>query len=277
MLIDTSRNGWGGPDRPTAASASTSLNTFVNDSRVDRRNHRGAWCNPDGAGLGERPQATPAGYPDSHLDAFVWIKPPGESDGSSVDIPNDEGKATDPSCDPTYHSPKIGGLLTGAKADAPLAGKWFEAQFIELVESAYPEIGDEGTGPDPSPTPDPSVTPDPDPSVTPSPDPTVTPDRDPVRLRTAALTVTNSWGGGFNANVTVTAGAAAISSWSTALNLPSGASIANLWSGTLTGSSPSYTVTNVSYNGSVGAGQSVSYGFTAQGTAPAPGAVSCSS
>lgn len=61
MLVDTSRNGWGGPDRPTAASTSTDLNTYVNASRVDRRTHRGAWCNPDGAGLGERSHRRPDG------------------------------------------------------------------------------------------------------------------------------------------------------------------------------------------------------------------------
>jgi cellulose 1,4-beta-cellobiosidase len=43
MLIDTSRNGWGGSARPTGPSTSTDLNTFVNQSRVDRRLHNGNW------------------------------------------------------------------------------------------------------------------------------------------------------------------------------------------------------------------------------------------
>ncbi|MFC0627779.1 glycoside hydrolase family 6 protein [Kribbella deserti] len=145
MLVDTSRNGWGGAARPTAASSSTDLNTYVDQSRVDRRIHRGAWCNPLGAGIGERPQATPAGYPASHLDAFVWIKPPGESDGASTDIPNDQGKRFDRMCDPTFVSPKLGNQLTGASPDAPLAGQWFESQFVELVRNAYPVIGGGGT------------------------------------------------------------------------------------------------------------------------------------
>ncbi|MBP2479583.1 cellulase/cellobiase CelA1 [Crossiella equi] len=59
MLIDTARNGWGGPNRPTQASTSTDPNTFVNQSRVDRRIHLGNWCNQAGAGLGERPKASP--------------------------------------------------------------------------------------------------------------------------------------------------------------------------------------------------------------------------
>lgn len=144
MLIDTSRNGWGGEDRPTAVSTSTNLNTYVNESRVDKRIHRGAWCNPAGAGIGERPQATPSGYPESHLHAYVWVKPPGESDGASSDIPNDQGKRFDRMCDPTFVSPKLANQLTGALPDAPLAGQWFESQFEMLVENAYPVIEGDG-------------------------------------------------------------------------------------------------------------------------------------
>ncbi len=141
MLIDTSRNGWGGAGRPTAPSTSTNVNTYVDESRIDRRNHRGAWCNPLGAGIGERPRATPVAPAASHLDAYVWIKPPGESDGASTDIENDEGKRFDRMCDPTFASPKLGGRLTGASPGAPLSGHWFEAQFVELVRNAYPVIG----------------------------------------------------------------------------------------------------------------------------------------
>ncbi|AEI12208.1 glycoside hydrolase family 6 protein [Cellulomonas gilvus] len=156
MLIDTSRNGWGGPNRPTAVSTSTDLNTYVNESRVDRRVHRGAWCNPLGAGIGELPKASPSGYAASHLDAFVWIKPPGESDGASTDIPNDQGKRFDRMCDPTFVSPKLSNQLTGATPNAPLAGQWFEDQFVTLVKNAYPVING-GTTPPPVDTVAPSV------------------------------------------------------------------------------------------------------------------------
>jgi len=147
MLVDTSRNGWGGPARPTAVSTSTVANTYVNESRVDKRVHRGAWCNPLGAGIGELPQATPAGYSASFLDAFVWIKPPGESDGASSDIPNDQGKRFDRMCDPTFVSPKLSNQLTGATPNAPLAGQWFEDQFKTLVANAYPVISGGTTPP----------------------------------------------------------------------------------------------------------------------------------
>ncbi|MGY4642462.1 glycoside hydrolase family 6 protein [Cellulomonas sp. URHB0016] len=147
MLIDTSRNGWGGANRPTAVSTSTDLNTYVNASKVDKRVHRGAWCNPLGAGLGELPKATPSGYTASHLDAFVWIKPPGESDGASSEIANDQGKSFDRMCDPTYVSSKLKNQLTGATPNAPLAGQWFETQFVTLVKNAYPAVGDSNPPP----------------------------------------------------------------------------------------------------------------------------------
>jgi cellulose 1,4-beta-cellobiosidase len=137
MLIDTSRNGWGGANRPTSASTSTDPITFMNQSRVDRRIHLGNWCNQSGAGLGERPTAAPA----TGIDAYVWIKPPGESDGSSTRIDNDEGKGFDRMCDPTYTgNPRNGNNMSGALGGAPLSGHWFSAQFQELMRNAYPAL-----------------------------------------------------------------------------------------------------------------------------------------
>ncbi|MFB6552777.1 glycoside hydrolase family 6 protein [Streptomyces sp. NPDC056405] len=152
MLVDTSRNGWGGADRPGSQSTSSVLDTYVNESKVDRRAHRGLWCNTSGAGIGAPPQAAPQGYPDSHIDAFVWVKPPGESDGASEDIPNDEGKRQDPMCDPAYTAPNAGGNKTGALPDAPLAGHWFDKQFEMLVKNAYPVIPESGAGDREAPT-----------------------------------------------------------------------------------------------------------------------------
>ena len=137
MLIDTSRNGWGGPNRPTGPSTLTDLNARIDASRIDRRIHKGNWCNPSGAGLGERPRAAPA----PGIDAYVWIKPPGESDGSSTLIPNDEGKGFDRMCDPTYGgNPRNNNNMTGALPNAPLSGHWFQAQFQQLLQNAYPPL-----------------------------------------------------------------------------------------------------------------------------------------
>jgi cellulose 1,4-beta-cellobiosidase len=138
MLIDTSRNGWGGKGRPGSASKSTVLDTFVNESRIDRRLHRGNWCNQPG-GIGRRPAAAPA----AGLDAYVWVKPPGESDGTSDKTqtePDDEGKSFDAMCDPTGSSRADPALKTGAMADAPSAGTFFVKGFQTLVRNAYPSL-----------------------------------------------------------------------------------------------------------------------------------------
>ncbi|MFI9759630.1 glycoside hydrolase family 6 protein [Streptomyces sp. NPDC051963] len=137
MLIDTSRNGWGGSARPAGPGATTSVDTYIDGGRYDRRIHIGNWCNQSGAGLGERPQAGPA----AGIDAYVWMKPPGESDGSSTAIPNDEGKGFDRMCDPTYTgNPRNGNNLSGALPNSPLSGHWFSAQFQQLMQNAYPPL-----------------------------------------------------------------------------------------------------------------------------------------
>jgi len=147
MLIDTSRNGWGScvqspcqpiqTTRPAAPSTSTDVTTFVTESRIDRRIHAGNWCNQAGAGLGERPRANPA----TGIDAYVWIKPPGESDGSSTAIPNNEGKGFDRMCDPTYGgNERNGNSMTGALPNSPISGQWFSAQFQQLMANAFPAL-----------------------------------------------------------------------------------------------------------------------------------------
>jgi cellulose 1,4-beta-cellobiosidase len=137
MLIDTSRNGWGGPARPSGPSNAADLNARMDASRIDRRIHKGNWCNPAGAGLGERPRAAPA----PGIDAYVWIKPPGESDGASTFIPNDEGKGLDRMCDPTYGgNARNNNSMTGALPNAPLSGHWFPEQFQELLRNAFPPL-----------------------------------------------------------------------------------------------------------------------------------------
>ncbi|MEU6178959.1 glycoside hydrolase family 6 protein [Streptomyces coeruleorubidus] len=137
MLIDTSRNGWGGTARPSGPGAQTSVDTYVDGGRYDRRIHVGNWCNQSGAGLGERPQANPA----AGIDAYVWMKPPGESDGASKVIPNPDGKGFDRMCDPTYEGNARNGYnMSGALPDAPLSGDWFSAQFRQLMQNAYPPL-----------------------------------------------------------------------------------------------------------------------------------------
>jgi cellulose 1,4-beta-cellobiosidase len=140
MLIDTSRNGWGGPDRPTAQSTSPDLNTFVDQSRIDRRPTRISWCNQVGAGIGARPQAAPV--PGVH--AYAWITPPGISDGvAEATAPADPDRPFlrhRDRCNPRFQEPQGALIPSNALAGAPHAGRWFPEFFAQLVRNAHPPV-----------------------------------------------------------------------------------------------------------------------------------------
>ncbi|GAA1864685.1 glycoside hydrolase family 11 protein [Myceligenerans crystallogenes] len=85
----------------------------------------------------------------------------------------------------------------------------------------------------------------------------------------ASLRVVNTWGGGYQADVTVTAGSGGLNGWRT--TLPSGVTVTQVWNGTLSGN----TVSNVSWNGNLGAGQSTSYGFVGSGSPPSASSITC--
>ena len=95
---------------------------------------------------------------------------------------------------------------------------------------------------------------------------------------TATYSTVNKWTGGFQANVTVTAGSSAVNGWSVRLNLPSGQSISSLWNGVNTGTSGAVTVKNAAYNGSLAPGTSTTFGYTGNGDGSAtPSGISCTS
>ena len=94
---------------------------------------------------------------------------------------------------------------------------------------------------------------------------------------TAAYSITSSWPGGFQGQVTVTAGSSAVNGWQVGWTYPAAETINNLWNGTYTQSGDAVEVTNASYNGSVAAGTSTSFGFTATdtGSDAAPATPTC--
>ena len=89
----------------------------------------------------------------------------------------------------------------------------------------------------------------------------------------------NSWGGGFQGEVTVANnGSATLNGWTVRLTLAGGQTIANVWNGINTGTSGAVSVRNAAYNGSLGANASTSFGFLVNGsTNAAPGSISCTS
>jgi endoglucanase len=102
FVIDTSRNGLG----PWTTTV----------SYPDKQD----WCNPPGRGLGIAP-TTDTG--NVLVDAYLWLKVPGESDGSCNR--GVSGSTTDP---------EWGGIVD------PAAGEWFPEMALQLAQNANPVL-----------------------------------------------------------------------------------------------------------------------------------------
>ncbi|MFF3451571.1 glycosyl hydrolase family 18 protein [Streptomyces sp. NPDC002667] len=84
---------------------------------------------------------------------------------------------------------------------------------------------------------------------------------------TATYAKTQDWGTGFEGKWTVTnTGSTAISSWTIQWDFPSGTSVTSAWDADVTSSGNHWTAKNKSYNGSLAAGASVSFGFNGAGS-----------
>lgn len=105
FVVDTSRNGLGPWQFPS---------TYPNDGVAQD------WCNPPGRGLGARPAAAPLAD-NALVDAYLWIKIPGESDGQCT-------RGTAGPTDPEW-----------GVAD-PAAGQWFPQQALQLAQLADPPL-----------------------------------------------------------------------------------------------------------------------------------------
>jgi cellulose 1,4-beta-cellobiosidase len=109
----------------TLASSGIAGKHFVIDTarngRSGIRQKWGEWCNVKGAGLGERPRAEPT----ANVDAYLWVKPPGESDGTS----DSSAARFDSMC-----------VSASSATGAPQAGQWFPTYFLGLVQNANPPL-----------------------------------------------------------------------------------------------------------------------------------------
>lgn len=104
FVVDTSRNGMG-PWQPPAGEYPDPQD----------------WCNPPDRGLGLQPTAD-TGEP--LVDAYLWVKIPGESDGECTRGLGDAGETVDPEW----------GLVD------PAAGDWFPEMALDLVHNANPPL-----------------------------------------------------------------------------------------------------------------------------------------
>jgi endoglucanase len=103
FVIDTSRNGQGPWTPPADRPAGDPQD----------------WCNPPGRGLGLRPTLA-TGKP--LLDAYLWVKLPGESDGACN------------RWNPAGGSDPVRGIMD------PGAGVWFDDMALELAHNAVPAL-----------------------------------------------------------------------------------------------------------------------------------------
>ncbi|WP_078862837.1 arabinofuranosidase catalytic domain-containing protein [Streptomyces sp. NRRL F-5123] len=87
---------------------------------------------------------------------------------------------------------------------------------------------------------------------------------------TATYTTTNSWSGGFQGEVKVTAGSTAVNGWTVHWTLANGQTLTQVWNGTLTTSGSTATVKNADYNGSLQPSASTTFGFLANGSPNTP-------
>jgi hypothetical protein len=133
------------------------------------------------------------------------------------------------------------------------------------------------TSPTPTPTPV-TPTPTPRPTITPTVTPTTTPTPTPTPITSGSAckisyVVQNQWPGGFTNNTTITnTGTAPISSWTLKFTFPGTQGISQIWNASASLQGEQVTVQNLSYNGSIPAGGSTTFGFNGSwsGSNPTP-------
>jgi len=108
------------PELKSAGMPSQAIVDTGRNGVTGLRKEWGNWCNVNGAGFGVRPTDSTG---DSLVDAFVWVKPGGESDGTS----DESAVRYDSFCG-----------KEDAFKPAPEAGTWNQAYFEMLVKNAKP-------------------------------------------------------------------------------------------------------------------------------------------
>ncbi|WP_182881354.1 glycoside hydrolase family 6 protein [Microbispora sp. H10949] len=222
------------------------LKAVIDTSRNGNGPVGSEWCDPAGRATGTW-STTNTG--DSAIAAYLWVKPPGESDGCIA---------------------PAGQFVPQRAYDLAIAAPYTPPQSPSASPTRSPS---QSPSPSPTPSPSPSTSPTRSPSASPSASPTFTGDKG----CTAVYKVVSAWGGGFQGEVAVTnAGSSAISNWTVKWNMPGGQSITQSWNANLTGTT-SITASNLNWNGNLAPGASTTFGFLANssGTPSTPNPLSC--
>ncbi|MGN9909527.1 glycoside hydrolase family 6 protein [Phytohabitans sp. LJ34] len=213
-----------------AATGRSSLKIVVDTSRNGNGPAGSEWCDPPGRAIGI-PSTNNTG--DAAVDAFLWIKLPGEADGCIA-----------------------------------AAGQFVPQRAYDLAIAAGPYTTPPTTRP---PTTVPTTdTPSPRPPTTSAPPPTTSA---PPPGACSVVYVPNQWTGGFTTDVRITNRGAAVANWSLRFTVDPSVRLSNGWNGTWSQSGNQITVTNASWNGNIPSGGTVSTGFQGTGTLGTPTAI----
>ena len=134
FVVDTSRNGQGPLDASVYAAP-----PYNQPAAIIQTLQNGSWCNPPDRGLGQRSTANTT---VPLLDAYLWVKTPGQSDGTcdaaggarawDYSLSTVRGWPTDPAAQALFDP--LWGL------NDPAAGSWFPQQALELARHANPPL-----------------------------------------------------------------------------------------------------------------------------------------
>ncbi|MDT0345209.1 glycoside hydrolase family 6 protein [Streptomyces litchfieldiae] len=208
-VIDTSRNGRG----PAADSE---------------------WCDPPGRGLGRAPTANTG---DSQIDAFLWVKPPGEADGCAAAAGQFSAQvAYELALNAGDGGETDGGATVGGETDGGTTDGGATDGGATIGGSADGGTTDGGTG----------------------------------GGCTAEYRVINDWGSGFTGEVTITCDGDSLSGWTVSWTFSGNQRLSQAWNSTCTQQGTTVTCRDSGWNGTVPDGGSVTFGFNATYTGSNP-------
>ena len=237
--------------RPAIISALNGAGVTGKRQIIDTSRNGGAsgdWCADDNTDrrIGQWPTLNTG---SANVDGLLWVKPPGEADGCAF---------TAGSFQPTLANSLIQGVGNPPSSSSTSTSR------PPTSTTSRPATHNHHAPSRP-------------PTTTTTSRPPTTTTRPPTGgACSATYQVINSWNGGYQVTLTMTAGSSAINGWTLTWTQPSGNTITQLWNGTMTTSGSTVTVRSLSWNGSLGAGASTQIGFLGTGSTTVP-AVTCTS
>ncbi|MFY1632663.1 glycoside hydrolase family 6 protein [Solwaraspora sp. WMMB335] len=212
------------------ATGANQLTAVIDTSRNGNGPLGSEWCDPEGRAIGT---ASTTSTGDTKIDAYLWVKLPGEADG----------------------------CIAGA-------GQFVPQRAYELALAAGPTTPPPPTTAPPTtapPTTAPPTTAPPTTAPPTTPPPTTAPPTTNPPAGTCGVSYsTNQWTGGFTREIRITNRGGAISGWTLVFDGGSNTSLSNGWNGVWSQSGGQVTVRNAAWNGSLASGATVSIGY--QGT-----------